>query len=134
MPKLPIAKFLTTRLQEYDPNFDVRSGTGFAQLFINPMQFMVQPIVDEITQLQTAQSFLRILQQPDPDAFDEESVDALAANLYVTRNPGNVSAGIARVYYAATVNREWPAQGRCLPEVTVRSTTMRPRLSSLKAR
>ena len=111
MPKLPIADFLTTRLQEYDGNFDVRKGTGFAQLFINPMQFMTQPIVDEISLLQTAQSFLRILQQPDPDAFDEEAVDALAANLYVTRMAGAVSSGVARVYYEKAVAREWPAQG-----------------------
>lgn len=111
MAKLPITDFLTQRLQEYDPLFDVRKGTGFAQLFFNPIQYMVQPIVDESNFLTTAQSFLRILQQPDPDAFSEEAVDSLASNLFVTRSPGAVSSGIARVYYPRPVAREWPANG-----------------------
>lgn len=111
MPNLPIASFLTTRLQEYNPKFDVRKGTGFSQLFINPMQYMVQPIVDELGQLEIAQSFLRILQQSDPDAFSEEAVDALAANLFVERAQGGTSSGVVRVYYSLPVNREWPAEG-----------------------
>lgn len=111
MAKLPIADFLTARLQEYNPKFDVRKGTGFSQLFITPMQFMTQPIADEITRLEIAQSFLRILQQSDPDAFDEEPVDALAANLFVTRAQGSTAAGVARVYYSLPVTREWPEQG-----------------------
>lgn len=111
MAKLPIADFLTARLKEYDPNFDVRKGTGFAQLFINPMQFMLQPLADDAAFLRTAQSFLRILQQDDPDAFDEESVDALAANLFVTRAAGGQSSGVARVYYIDPVDREWPENG-----------------------
>jgi hypothetical protein len=111
MAKLPVADFLTARLKEYDSTFEVRKGTGFAQLFINPMQFLMQPMVDEAAELVIAQSFLRILQQPDPDTFSEEAVDSLASNFYVTRNPGAVSGGIARVYYSATVDREWPANG-----------------------
>lgn len=111
MAKLPVADFLAARLKEYDPGFDVRKGTGFAQLFINPMQFMLQPVADDAAFLRTAQSFLRILQQDDPDAFDEESVDALAANLFVTRAPGGQSSGVARVYYIDPVDREWPTNG-----------------------
>jgi len=111
MAKLPITDFLTQRLKEYDPKFEVRKGTGFAQLFFNPLQYMVQPIVDEADLLTTAQSFLRILQQPDPDAFSEEAVDSLASNLFVTRSPGAVSSGMVRVYYPSPVAREWPANG-----------------------
>ena len=111
MAKLPITDFLTQRLQEYDPKFEVRKGTGFAQLFFNPVQYLVQPIVDEANRLTIAQSFLRILQQPDPDAFSEEAVDSLASNLFVTRSPGSFSGGSARVYYPRPVAREWPANG-----------------------
>lgn len=111
MAKLPISDFLTQRLKEYDPKFEVRKGTGFAQLFFNPLQFMIQPLVDEADQLTIAQSLLRILQQPDPDAFSEEAVDALVSNFFVTRAPGSVSSGVARVYYANPVDREWPANG-----------------------
>lgn len=111
MAKLPIADFLTARLKEFDPNFEIRKGTGLEQLFIKPMQFLLQPIADEAALLNTSQSFLRILQQQDPDAFSEEAVDALASNLFVTRDPGGVSSGVARVYYTEPVNREWPARG-----------------------
>lgn len=111
MAKLPIADFITARLKEYDSGFEVRKGTGFAQLFINPMQFLLQPVADEAALQKISQSFLRILQQEDPDAFDEEAVDALAANLFVTRISGGTSSGMARVYYTEPVNREWPANG-----------------------
>lgn len=111
MSKLPVADFLTKRLKEYDPNFEVRKGTGFYQLFFNPMQFITQPIIDEAVELTVAQSFLRILQQPNPDSFPEEAVDSLASNFFVERIAGGASAGVARVYYALPVDREWPAKG-----------------------
>ena len=111
MAKLPITDFLTARLKEYDPNFEVRKGTGFEQLFFKPLQYMLQPIVDETVLLTTSQSFLRILQQDSPDTFSEEAVDALASNLFVTRTSGSVSSGSARVYYTEAVAREWPATG-----------------------
>ena len=107
MAKLPIAEFLEARLKEYDPTFEVRKGTAFDQLFFKPIQFIVQPLRDESDYIQTSQSFLRILQTTAPDEFSEEAVDALAANLFVTRDTGNVSAGVVRVYYSSPVSREW---------------------------
>lgn len=111
MAQLPIADFLRTRLTEYDPKFDVRSGTGFESLFFKPLQFILQPFADEANTLETAQSFRRILQTDDPDAFPEESVDALASNIFVDRTAGSTAGGVARVYYVDPVDREWPASG-----------------------
>jgi hypothetical protein len=111
MANLPAVNFIIARLQEYDPTFELRQGTGFEQLFVEPMQFMVQPFIDEANQLQLAQSFRRILLTNDPDSFDAESVDALANNLFVYRNTGALSGGVARVYYTNPVDREWPAGG-----------------------
>jgi len=111
MAKLPIAAFLTTRLTEYDATFDLRGGTGFESLFFKPMEFIVQPFRDEADNMQVAQSFRRILLTNDPDSFNEEAVDALANNLFVFRDQGDTSAGVARVYYVSTVDREWPAGG-----------------------
>ena len=111
MAQLPIADFLRARLTEYDPKFDVRPGTGYESLFFKPMQFILQPLADEANTLETAQSFRRILLQDDPDAFSEESVDALASNLFVERVAGNKSGGVGRVYYVDAVDREWPAEG-----------------------
>lgn len=107
MARLPITDFLIARLKEFDPSFEVRKGTAFEQLFFKPLQYIIQPFRDEGDAIQIAQSFRRILLTESPDSFDEEAVDALAANLFVTRVPGALSSGVARVYYDSAVNREW---------------------------
>lgn len=111
MAQLPIAEFLTERLEEYDPNFELRKGTGFESLFFKPMQFIVQPLRDEANDLFIGQSFRRILLTDDPDAFDEDAVDALASNLFVERRQGGKSSGVARVFFNDPVDREYPANG-----------------------
>ena len=111
MARLPITEFLIARLKEFDPTFEVRKGTAFEQLFFKPLQFIIQPFRDEGDIIQTAQSFRRILLTESPDTFDEEAVDALAANLFVTRVTGDYSSGTVRVYYDSAVNREWPTGG-----------------------
>ena len=111
MAKLPIANFLENRIKEFDSRLDVRKGTGFEQLFFKPMQFLLQPIVDELKYLTTAQSFSRILNTKDPDGFSEEAVDALAYNFFVMRSQGGSSSGVARVYHSEPVAREWPTNG-----------------------
>lgn len=111
MAQLPIGAFLTERLEEYDPNFELRKGTAFESLFFKPMEFIVQPLRDEANDIFIAQSFNRILAQDDPNAFDEESVDALASNLFVNRREGNTASGVVRVLYNEPVDREFPATG-----------------------
>lgn len=111
MAQLPIAEFLTERLAEYDEGFELRKGTGFESLFFKPMQFIVQPLRDEANDLFVAQSFRRILLTDDPDAFDEDAVDALASNLFVERRQGGRSSGSGRVFFNDPVDREYPANG-----------------------
>lgn len=111
MAELPIAQFLKERLTEYDPKFELRKGTGFEQLFFKPIEFILQPLRDEANSLFIAQSFLRILQQDDPNAFDEESVDALGSNVFVTRRQSGLSGGVGRVYFNEPVSREYPSNG-----------------------
>lgn len=111
MATLPIAEFLKQRLSEYDPDFELRKGTGFESLFFKPLQFIVQPLRDEADQIQTAQSFRRILQTEEPDDFDEEAVDGLVSNLFVERVTGSRASGVARAYFSQAVEREYPAGG-----------------------
>ena len=111
MAELPIAQFLKERLTEYDPKFELRKGTGFEQLFFKPMEFIIQPLRDEVNQLFIAQSFLRILETDDPNAFSEESVDALASNVFLTRRQSGIAGGVARVYFNEPFDREYPANG-----------------------
>ena len=48
MSRLPIGDFLEERLKEYDSTFEVRVGSGFERLFFRPMQFIMQPLRDEV--------------------------------------------------------------------------------------
>lgn len=109
--QLPIADFLRAKLKEYDPNFEVRNGTAFDQLFFKPLQFIVQPLRDEASAVFTSQSLLRILLTSDPDAYNEDDVDDLVSNVYVTRTQGGVSSGIARLYYNTPIDKEFVANG-----------------------
>lgn len=110
MANLPIAEFLTARLQEYDPDFELRPGTGFEKLFFQPLQFIVQPLRDEADEIKTAQSFRQILLTDDPDAFNEEAVDDLSSNIFVDRREGDVSSGVARAFYNSPVAREFSSE------------------------
>lgn len=96
---LPVVEFLTQRMQEYDPEYELRPGTAFTDLFILPVSYMTQPIVDQLSEFEIGQSISRILALDDPNAYSKEKVDALVGNLYVTRVPGNISQGIARLVY-----------------------------------
>ena len=111
MAELPIAEFLRERLKEYDPTFEVRKGSAFSDFFFKPMQFILQPIRDEADEMFLGQSLRRILSLDDPDAFNEEYVDDIVANVYVYRNEGGRSSGVARVYYTEPVDREYPVSG-----------------------
>ena len=111
MARLPVYDFLRRRLQEYDPNFEVREGTGWYNLFMKPVQFILEPLINDATYIRFNQSFLKILQTSNPDAYSEDAVDALTSNFFVERNPGGYSGGVARVYYSTPVDREWPENG-----------------------
>ena len=111
MADLPIKTFLVERLGEYDSAFELRDGTGFRDLFINPLEFIVQPFRDEANDLRTAQSLKRIQELEDPNSFDEEAVDAIVANIYITRDPGNQGAGIAKAFFNVSVEREYATNG-----------------------
>lgn len=111
MAQLPVSTFLKARLKEFDPNFELRSGTGFESLFFKPIQFIVQPLRDEAFDVFTSQSLLRILLTDNPDAYNEDDVDDMVANQFVFRRQGGQSSGVGRVYYNSPVDREFAASG-----------------------
>jgi len=111
MTDLPVSEFLTARLKEYDPAFELRSGTAFEQLFFKPLAFILQPFLNDAARLETSQSFLKILQQESPDSYEEDAVDALASNIFVSRALGARASGQARVYHTRPLSREWPTGG-----------------------
>lgn len=96
---LPILDFLIERMEEYDSTYEYRKGTAFAELFMQPLSIIVQPLRDEANVIQTNQSLKRILELEDPDLWYEDAVDELVGNFFVYRRTGSFSGGIARLYY-----------------------------------
>lgn len=104
---LPVLDFIVARLQEYDPTFELRPGTAFYETFIKPLTVILQPLQDEIDLVKLNQSFRRIVELPDPNAHDEDAVDALASNVFVDRITGGKAAGVARMYYSEAQDVIW---------------------------
>ena len=96
---LPITDFIVERLLEYDSTFDTGGGIATTQLMINPLAIIFQPVRDELDAIQVSQTILSILESDDPDAFDEDIVDALASNVFVERHTGGKASGTVRVRY-----------------------------------
>ena len=96
---LPILNFLTQRMREFDPQFELRRGTPFADLFIEPQALMVQPLRDEANEIFINQSLKRILDLDNPNEYPESAVDEIVENYYVFRTLGSRSSGSARVFY-----------------------------------
>ena len=96
---LPVVDFLVQRMQEYDSQYELRPGTAFTDLFILPLSYITQPIVDEIAAFETGQSIIRILQLDDPDSYPTDKVDGLVGNLFVTRITGSLATGTVRMLY-----------------------------------
>lgn len=96
---LPVRDFVIQRLLEYDPSFDAGAGVATTGLMIDPLSVILQPIIDELTIVQISQSILSILETDDPDSFPEDIVDGLASNVYVERNPGEISSDVQRIRF-----------------------------------
>lgn len=96
---LPIVDFLVGRMQEFDPEFELRKGTAFNDLFIQPLSLIVQPISDEAEEIYLNQSLKRILELEEPDIYPEAAVDEIVQNYYVYRREGNTSGGTVRLLY-----------------------------------
>lgn len=107
--ELPVIAFIQERLAEADTSLETREGSAHYDLFVQPQQLMLQPLIDAMDTLQVAQSISRILALEDPDAFDESRVDDLVANLYVYRDAGSVAKTTVRVFYEEPVDKEFTA-------------------------
>ncbi|NIR13249.1 MAG: hypothetical protein GWN86_04575, partial [Desulfobacterales bacterium] len=70
--------FIVERLLEYDSTFDTGGGIVTTELMVKPLSVVLQPLRDEIDEVKQNQSILTVLEEDDPDGFDEDVVDALA--------------------------------------------------------
>jgi len=92
---LPIEKFLIDKVKEHFPDFDTREGTAFRDMVIKPMIVFLQPFRDQVNVLKRNMSLQNFEQ------MTEEEMDALVANIFVTRKGGVKSEGTVRVYMLA---------------------------------
>lgn len=107
--ELPIIGFIKERLAESDTTLETRAGTAFYDLFIKPQELMLDPLLSAMEVSLVAQSVRRILLTDDPDAFNENSVDDIAANVYVVRDLGGKATTTVRVFYSQPLDKEFPA-------------------------
>ena len=96
---LPVQDLIVQQLLEFDPTFDVGGGTAITSLMIEPLAVILQPIINELSGVQSNQSILRILESADPDAFPEDIVDGLASNVYIERRLGEIASTTQRVRF-----------------------------------
>lgn len=107
--ELPVINFITTILDEADSTLETRPGSAYYDLFINPQQLMLQPLINTTDQIMVSQSIRQIMLQPDPDAYPQADVDDLLANLYVFRYQGTFSTTTVRVFYTSPIDADYPA-------------------------
>lgn len=96
---LPVTDFIVQRLLEYDSTFDVGAGVPTTGLLIEPLSVVLQPVIDELTLVQSSQSVLSVLESSDPDSFPEDIVDGIASNVYIERNPGSIGSDVMRLRF-----------------------------------
>ena len=87
--------YITTLLEQQFPNHNFREGSGVRDLLVKPAELMLEPVNREIKFIQQGQTaaYPSLLSRGDADGF--------AANVFVTRDTGGLSTGVARVVFAA---------------------------------
>lgn len=93
--EMPVEEFIDARMAQEFPDTNVQEGSGVKDLLIKPLQVLLDPVIRELQLIKDGQS----LQYPDQLADGE--VDAFAANLFVSRNTGDLAHGKARLFFNA---------------------------------
>lgn len=97
-----LVEFLEDKLQEANPDIAVGEGTAVRDLFIKPFSVIFQPIVDEILRIR------QNLSLEGAAALDDEDLDRLAANFFVTRKAGSKATGTVRLFFSEAVDEFIP--------------------------
>lgn len=89
--------FIKLRMQQAFP--EIASAPGINDVFFKPLTLLVEPITREVERVR------RGLSMGDPASLTLEEADALGANFFSSREKGNISRGIARVYFAQPISQ-----------------------------
>lgn len=96
--------FIKTKLGEYDPSIDTRPSTAFYDLFMKPLSYMMQPLLNDSTVLAKSQSIANI------EEMTEAEADLLVANYFITRKTGSKAYGEVRVYFSSPIDVTIPSE------------------------
>ena len=88
-----IDQFILDRFQQEYPDLYAADPGALRDLFIKPLQIILEPFKRETESVKRGQSLA------DPSMLSDEDADALVANVFDSRDEGGYSVGQARVYF-----------------------------------
>lgn len=95
--EMDVESFITTRLNQEYPTYNVREGSGLRDLLVKPNRILLDPISREVSLIKQGQSLA------NPELLAPTEADALVANMFVTRTTGGLATGTVRLYFNAPV-------------------------------
>lgn len=91
---MDVRQFITDRLKEVLPSYDVRQGTNIYDFFVNLHYLLLLPFQEALEYTQS-NMYLQ-----NYSTMSEDAMDALASNFLVTRRTGSKSQGTVTLYFA----------------------------------
>ena len=91
---MDVREFITDRLKELLPEYDIRPGTNIYDFFCNLHYLILAPFQATLDVIETG------LRLDNYATMTEDSLDALASNFLVTRRTGAKASGSITLYFA----------------------------------
>jgi len=91
---MDIREFITDRLKELLPSYDIRQGTNIYDWFCNLHYLLLSPFQETLDTIETG------LRLDNYATMTEDAMDALASNFLVTRRLGSKASGSVTLYFA----------------------------------
>lgn len=107
-------EYIKAKIAEVDPQIDTRDSTGIGDLLIKPLTAILQPIIDEVKRISDNQSLI------GGEALTETDLDALIANIFLTRIQGAKARGSVRVFFTESVTVTIPEASEFVDAVGTR--------------
>jgi len=89
-----LGTFLQEKINQEFPELATKEGDAITDLLIKAAMVLWDPIVRENRRISNSLSFR------DPTTLTTEEAEALGANLFASRNTGDLARGTARIYFA----------------------------------
>lgn len=98
-----IEEYLLERIREISPNANLAPGGAIRDLLVSPLIPILQPLANEIHRIRKNQSLL------NAENMTEDDLEALLANLFISRKTGGKATGVAQVMLKQPITTTIPA-------------------------